>query len=276
MSTRHIFLIALLTGFSLNNFAQQTGINTKNPQGALHVDAAHNNPATGAPTAEQTDDFIIDEITGNVGIGTVSPSTKLHIVSSTPGALTIADGAHDENHVLLSDAAGNGKWVDHPMMRPNIRGSATATNVYSDGNTATPYRYTGFSITLTEGDWIVNTGLTFVELGRKRDVSPNVSINVAFWQRAYLSSTTSNTSISQTNFSHLGPAGNNTCYGGPMYGLSSRGVYEIGYITGSSVIRVPTGTKATIYLMIENKPNWYYRYNSTYWENYFYAIPITQ
>lgn len=272
MSTRHIFLIALLTGFSLNNFAQQTGINTKNPQGALHVDAAHNNPATGAPTAEQTDDFIIDKITGNVGIGTVSPSTKLHIVSSTPGALTIADGAHDENHVLLSDAAGNGKWVDHPVMRPNIRGKAIPINVYSDGNAATPYRYTGFSITLTEGDWIVNTGLTFVELGRKS----GGSINVVFWQKAYLSSTTSNTSISQTNFSHLGPAGNNTCYGGSMYGLSSRSPYEIGYITGSSVIRVPANTKSIIYLMIENKPASYYRYNSTYLENYFYAIPITQ
>lgn len=272
MSTRHIFLITLLTGFSLNNFAQQTGINTKNPQGTLHVDAAHNNTGTAPTSTEQADDFIVDETTGNVGIGTVSPTTKLHIVSSAPGALTIADGTHDGNHVLLSDASGNGKWVDHPVMRPNIRGSATTTNVYSDGNAATPYLYTGFSITLTEGDWIVNAGLTFVELGRRG----GGSINVTFWQKAYLSSTNSSTSISQTSFSHLGPAGNNTCYGGPMYGLRSRSPYEIGYITGSSVIRVPASTKATIYLMIENKPLSYYRYNSTYWENYFYAIPITQ
>lgn len=276
MSTRQIFLIALFIGFSLNNFAQQTGINTKNSQGTLHVDAAHNNPVTGTPTTQQTDDFIVDETTGNVGIGTISPSTKLHVISSTPGALTITDGTQDDNNVLLSDAAGNGKWVSHPIMRPNVRGKAIATDIYSDGNPATPYRYTGFSIILTEGDWIVNAGLTFTELGRKRDVSPNVSTNVAFWQRAYLSSTNSSTALSQTNFSHLGPAGNNTCYGGPMYGLNNRGVYEIGYITGSSVIRVPANTKATIFLMIENQPVWYYRYNSAYYENYFYAIPITQ
>lgn len=43
-----------------------------------------------------------------IGIGTVTPSTKLHIASATPGALRIADGTEAAGYVLTSDVNGVG------------------------------------------------------------------------------------------------------------------------------------------------------------------------
>lgn len=272
----------LLMSFSLNGLAQKTGINTKNPQGVLHVDSKKNNAATGTPTGTQpNDDFIVD-VNGNVGVGILAPSTKLHLISSgTPAApisaLRIEDGSQGRNYVLLSDANGNAKWVNHPVMRANVMGEVVTQKgvrsnyvVGGSGISGLLYRNTGFSITLTEGDWIVSAGLTFVNIGDLM-TEPN---NLAFWQKAYLSSDTS--SIQQTGFSHSGLRGNSTCYGGPLLDNPSRGGYSIGFVTGSSVINVPVGATTTIYLLIENRPPRYYYFRSDFLENYFYAFPIVK
>lgn len=270
----------LLMGFSLNGLAQNTGVNTKNPQGALHVDAKKNNATTGAPTGTQPDDdFIV--ASGNVGIGVLAPLTKLHLISggtaTTPiSAIRIQDGSQGRNYVLLSDANGSAKWVNHPVMTANVVGDVIkGTRVLSDyvatGPGATPhYRETGFSITLSEGDWIVNTGLTFVQIGAGLAAGSTLT----FWQRAYLSSSAS--TVAQVGFSHLGIAGANTCYGGPMHDHPDRGGNSIGFVTGSSIINVPPGATTKIYLLIENQPTGYYEYNSNYLETYFYATPIVK
>lgn len=265
MIKQYFTVAMLLIGGSLGSFAQnKTGVNTKNPQGAFHVDPKKNNATTGVPTGTQPDDDFIIDANGNVGVGLLAPSTKLHLVSTgTPTApipaIRIQDGTQGHNYVLVSDANGNAKWVSHPVMRANVVGSVTSTSFNSNGNAATPYRNTGFKIDLAEGDWIVNAGITFT----------NINIP-AFWQRAYLSSSTS--TLQQNGFSHLGVGGNNTCYGGPMFS----GAFNIGFLKGSSVINVPVGTTTTIYLLIENKPSSYYRYDSNYLESYFYAVPITK
>ncbi|WP_434979613.1 hypothetical protein [Daejeonia sp. YH14] len=50
--------------------------------------------------------------TGNVGINTLTPTTKLHIDNgSTNGAIRIVDGTQGVNKVLTSDANGVGTWV---------------------------------------------------------------------------------------------------------------------------------------------------------------------
>jgi hypothetical protein len=54
--------------------------------------------------------LIIDE--GNVGIGTINPSTRLHINNgATAGAIRITDGTQAAGKVLTSDANGVGSWV---------------------------------------------------------------------------------------------------------------------------------------------------------------------
>lgn len=67
----------------------QMGVNTQNPQGAFHVDAAKDNAVTGIPTAVQQSNDVVITSTGNVGIGTVSPdvSSSLDINATNKGFL---------------------------------------------------------------------------------------------------------------------------------------------------------------------------------------------
>jgi hypothetical protein len=53
--------------------------------------------------------FVVDS-SGNIGIGTASPSTKLHVVSTTSGAIRIVDGTQQLGYVLTSDGNGVGTW----------------------------------------------------------------------------------------------------------------------------------------------------------------------
>ncbi|WP_221407223.1 hypothetical protein, partial [Dysgonomonas macrotermitis] len=89
----------------------QVGINTQNTQGVFHMDAAGDNTASGTITAAQsTNDILIDN-TGNVGIGTLNPTARLHLKSSVAGeAFRLADGTQGENKILLGDADGNAWW----------------------------------------------------------------------------------------------------------------------------------------------------------------------
>ncbi len=58
----------------------QVGINTKKPNGIFNIDGSKDNPTTGTPTsAEALNDFTTLS-NGYVGIGTIAPTAKLHIV----------------------------------------------------------------------------------------------------------------------------------------------------------------------------------------------------
>lgn len=76
-----ILAASMLTSTTVGVFAQ-TGIGTKNPMGALHVDGAKDNPVTGAPTALQAqNDFIITN-TGFIGVGVINPLVKMDLRSA--------------------------------------------------------------------------------------------------------------------------------------------------------------------------------------------------
>ena len=98
-----LLLLMLLCAPALIN--GQVGINTENPQGVFHVDPLKNtNGATGA-----ADDVIMTK-GGDIGIGTVNPTKKLEVVSSTPGAIRIVDGTQGGGKVLTTDAGGTVTW----------------------------------------------------------------------------------------------------------------------------------------------------------------------
>jgi hypothetical protein len=108
-----ILALCLLCGLGTAARAQEglIGINTVNPKGVLHIDGAGNNPASGAvPAAAATDDVLIDA-SGRLGIGHLSPSVKIDILSSTPGAIRIQDTTEGEGKLLLSDDYGTGRWT---------------------------------------------------------------------------------------------------------------------------------------------------------------------
>jgi hypothetical protein len=54
--------------------------------------------------------IIVPSFGGTVGIGTSTPSTKLHIENTTSGAIRIVDGTQAAGRVLTSDASGVGTW----------------------------------------------------------------------------------------------------------------------------------------------------------------------
>ena len=60
-------------------------------------------------TNPDTTPFVVDA-TGNVGVGTASPSTKLHVFSTTSGAFRLQDTTQVNRYILISDANGVGTW----------------------------------------------------------------------------------------------------------------------------------------------------------------------
>jgi hypothetical protein len=98
--------------------AQTTGvgINTENLQGVFHVDAAIDNPPSGSvPPAQQADDVVVTE-EGRVGIGTLTPSAKLHIrAQAGVFPLRIADGNEGVDKMLMSDDEGVATWQMPPL-----------------------------------------------------------------------------------------------------------------------------------------------------------------
>ncbi|MET3539088.1 hypothetical protein [Chryseobacterium limigenitum] len=73
---------------------------------------------------------------GNIGIGTDTPNTKLDIVAPTPaGGFRLADGSQADQKVLTSDANGNAKWA-YPKDTQYLELSPT---------------YSGYDITITKG-----------------------------------------------------------------------------------------------------------------------------
>lgn len=252
------FLILLFVTLSLQVHAQQTGINTKNPQAPFHVDGSKDNNATGVPTAtQQGNDFMVT-IDGFVGIGTTLPTHKLDI----RGKIQIKDGGERLGGVLTTDANGLAVWIVPAANRPLVRGvftSALPARIGSTG-TAAPIN-TGITMTLTRGKWIVNAGITFIDG------------NATIFQRCYLSS--ANNLLQQNGFAFLGPAGTQTSYGGILmgnvnYGSSSG---QRGFVAGSTLIEV-SQPSVTLYLLSQNMPVGSYVCVRDAWENYFYARPI--
>lgn len=111
-----LLFINLYFVVSLNG---QVGINTRVPyvNSILHIDAKGNNvSATSVSSMEAVDDIVIDK-KGNIGVGTVNPTTKLHIDATVGGlnAIRIADGSEGPNKYLFSDYDGKVTWKPKPM-----------------------------------------------------------------------------------------------------------------------------------------------------------------
>lgn len=201
---------------------------------------------------------------GNVGIGTITPATKLEINNGTTnGAIKIVDGTQGDRKVLMSDANGVGTWQTPASIKPAVLGVFPATDIIisSDGGAAP--KYSQIYIDLSPGRWIVNSGVT---------IYAGIA-NARYIEHFYLSS--SQTSVEQVGFTHLGPSGSKVT----VADIITSGANIINdldstqnFIAGSSVINVTAPTR--IYLLLQNKGTNYWSLPTRAWENYFYAIPV--
>ncbi len=81
---------------------------------------------------------------GNVGVGTASPSTGLHVFSTTSGAFRLVDGTQQNGYVLTSDANGVATWqassggggstVTNPGDNRIITSTGTTTGLNGESN----------------------------------------------------------------------------------------------------------------------------------------------
>lgn len=139
----------------------QIGINTENVGAGLvfRVDPARNNATSGVPTPAQTAEDIVINQEGNVGMGTVSPQAKLHIVtggtSTAPNPqLRIEDGGQLAGRVLTSNAQGVAYWVDYAAGAVLATLDPTGINIALP-LTGTIYKNTKSKVSLPPGRWII-------------------------------------------------------------------------------------------------------------------------
>ena len=132
----------------------------------------------------------IDE-NGNVGIGTSTPSAKLHTVSGTAyGAFQIQDGSEGTGKFLSSNATGQATWVNSPLT-PVAFGTLNTGSITISGN-----KYLNSSVTLTQGKWLVYVGLLLTTTGTATNTDNT-------WVRLTLGSNNSGTGATQSGFSFL-------------------------------------------------------------------------
>lgn len=151
-----------LTSFliSLNSYSQ-TGVQTRNPLGVLHIDGKQDNGTSSSLSRTQIDNDVLVNSNGNLGIGTTVPNRNLHInTTGVHGApvfgFQLKDGTQNNNYVLSSDATGTASWKPvSPVMIKGVFPSSTGAGdmVFT---TSTKLHPTQAYIDLPKGVWKID------------------------------------------------------------------------------------------------------------------------
>lgn len=206
---------------------------------------------------------------GNVGLGTSTPNTKLHINTTTAGAgFRLVDGTQGTGKVLSSNASGNASWVTNVAVAPTIIGETDPTapaptppgSDYAIANNT----YLKRKITLPSGKWIIMIGQTFNNL-------LSLGNNEGYMTHIYLGGTTTSVTL-PAGVTRTGAMGANVIYSASGVSIS----------TGSFLINNTNTSDVTLYLIFGS--NDYFHTSSglsgkgqvatAAGENYLYAIPI--
>lgn len=102
---RLILFYFMLISFGLK---AQVGINTEDIRGVFHLDTAADNNAVISPLSASNDVVITSD--GNMGVGTITPTSRLHIKSDSPYSAFRLRTSTSTGAVLLGDSSGNAFW----------------------------------------------------------------------------------------------------------------------------------------------------------------------
>lgn len=156
---KYIYLLLLLIGTT--PIYAQIGVNTETPAGVFHIDGKGDTQLS--PTAINFIDDVIIASNGDVGMGTLTPTAKIDIVTGGVAGnpvfgFKLKDGSQNQGWMLTSDANGYATWAN-PSPSGAINGVlpagagvninlAAVTNVYV---------YTGAYINIPPGRWLVSS-----------------------------------------------------------------------------------------------------------------------
>ena len=151
MNKMTLLLIAI---FSFGLLHAQVGINTKNPQGAFHID-----PKSDTSGASNTLDDVIVTSGGMIGVGTISPEAKLHIKTDGTAAnpksgFRLVDGNEGQGKYLMAvsnDGLATWKALTSTDAIAFVKPTSCPDLVTSTNN----YYKTGSYITLPKGRWVL-------------------------------------------------------------------------------------------------------------------------
>lgn len=270
-------IIILISSLFCGTLFSQVGIDTPNPQGVFNIDGGKDNPKTGSAhtAAQQLNDVTVLQ-NGNVGLGTINPTTKLEIQTGGTTALPVPgfkliDGSQSAGAMLTStNDQGNAKWTVLGTAKGAVIGTIETPGliVTSDQNSG-QYRYTNYKIELTTGNWIVNTGL-------RLNNTMNVNIGDGTWVHGLVS--TDKVVRQQIGFSQ--DANSNAGYAAAL--IKNETANSPNFFAGTTNITV-TAPSVTLYLLLDNVKRYGGATSGVQWlldsnakGNYFYAIPVNK
>lgn len=163
MKNKFITLLALS---SVTIVSAQIGINTNNPQAALHVDGAKDNATSGVPTTSQQANDAVITSKGNLGIATVAPTEKLDIASGNARIREINAnvGIGGTDRPVVADANGVLKTIGNGAY--TLFHARLAANQNIPTITRTPLLFSAPIATSTIYSYNTETGiLTFNQAG---------------------------------------------------------------------------------------------------------------
>ena len=183
---------------------------------------------------------IYNNNSGNVGIGTSSPSYKLQ-VSGTAAAdsintsyLKMTNGAAS-GYVLQSDASGNGKWVDANAGTGAVRYIGNSYLGKTSG-----YGSTGAS----EGSSSNLYNIYIGDSAGNNNTTGTYNIGLGYQSAANNTTGIYNTSIGHKSFAGNTTGSSNTALGAYSLNSNTTGSYNIG-VGGSSLYTNTTGSRNT-------------------------------
>lgn len=145
-----MYKLILLSFFfigSITEIEAQIGINTDSPLNFFHIDSKKNTSGS-----INTDDDIVVDSNGNMGIGTIAPQAKLDIL----GNIKITDGTQNLNYGLVSDANGLASWKKlTTSMRIDMSNLGTGRTLTITSDSVNTFYPTGGYITIEPGKSVI-------------------------------------------------------------------------------------------------------------------------
>lgn len=237
---KRIFNITL-TLISINLFSQ-VGIGTEYPKKTLHIDGKSDNTST---IDKPENDIVIDN-NGNLGIGIITPSNRLHILNNkTESSFKLVDGTQGQSKVLTV-INSNGELAWNFKQTTKVV-SYDGANFYT-GAVNSDMKYIGRKVTLEPGKWLVRTNLLLA-------TNNTADVNNGFYAKF------SWAELDSSNNYIVSPDG--------IFGNTIGGIYNkrFGLTKGSTIIQNNSTSPKTYYL-VTRTPTFFgtYNQNSNWWD----------